>query len=67
MPNIISIEDTHGLPYFSIAITSRGDVTIRAPAEYCEGEEAVGMPEWVHGTKQEIEAKVEALGVKRKR
>ena len=60
--NIVSIEDTHGMPYFSIAITSKGDVTIRVPAGPCVAQEAAGLPEWIHGTKAELEAKAEAIG-----
>jgi hypothetical protein len=60
--NIVSIEDTHGMPYFSIAITNKGDVAIRAPNGPCVAQEAAGLPEWIHGTKAELEAKAEAIG-----
>ena len=42
--NIVSIEDTHGMPYFSIAITNKGDVAIRAPNGPCVAQEAAGLP-----------------------
>ena len=59
--NIVSQEDTHGMPYWSIAITALGDVAMRLPNGPCVAQEASGMPEWTHGTKAELEAKAEAI------